>query len=73
MEVKDETPEEVEVVVDVKEEAKVESKTENTQKTKANDEIVSKLKELAELKEMGVITEDEFNEMKKRLIENFYK
>lgn len=74
VEVKDTTPEEVEVVVDVKEEkAEIETKEVDTQKTKANNEIVGKLKELAELKEMGVITEEEFNEMKKRLIENFYK
>jgi uncharacterized protein (DUF697 family) len=73
VELKDDTPEEVEVVVDVKEEPKNEAKASNTEKTKANDEIVNKLKELAELKEMGVITEEEFNEMKKRLIENFYK
>jgi uncharacterized protein (DUF697 family) len=37
----------------------------------ANSEIVSKLKELAELKEMGVITEEEFAQMKARLIENY--
>jgi uncharacterized protein (DUF697 family) len=37
----------------------------------ANSEIVNKLKELAELKEMGVITEEEFTQMKARLIENY--
>lgn len=37
----------------------------------ANSEIVRKLKELAELKEMGVIDEQEFAQMKKRLIENY--
>lgn len=36
-----------------------------------SSEIVRKLKELAELKEMGVITEDEFLQMKARLIENY--
>ena len=33
--------------------------------------IVRKLKELAELKEMGVISEEEFAQMKARLIENY--
>jgi uncharacterized protein (DUF697 family) len=33
--------------------------------------IVRKLKELAELKEMGVISDDEFAQMKARLIENY--
>ncbi len=74
VEVKDETPEEVDVVVDVKDDSsKTTTQKASSEKTKANDAIVGKLKELAELKEMGVITEDEFNEMKKRLIENFYK
>jgi len=36
-----------------------------------NSEIVRKLKELAELKEMGVIDEEEFAQMKGRLIENY--
>jgi len=36
-----------------------------------NSEIVRKLKELAELKEMGVIDDDEFAQMKARLIENY--
>lgn len=36
-----------------------------------NSEIVRKLKELAELKDMGVIDEQEFAQMKKRLIENY--
>lgn len=36
-----------------------------------NSQIITKLKELAELKEMGVITEEEFTEMKARLIENY--
>jgi uncharacterized protein (DUF697 family) len=33
--------------------------------------IVKKLKELAELKEMGVISDEEFSQMKARLIENY--
>ncbi|MCP4440527.1 MAG: DUF697 domain-containing protein [Aureispira sp.] len=36
-----------------------------------NSQIIDKLKELAELKEMGVITEEEFAQMKARLIENY--
>ena len=36
-----------------------------------NSEIVRKLKELAELKEMGVIDDDEFAQMKARLIDNY--
>lgn len=36
-----------------------------------NDAIIKKLKDLAELKEMGVITEEEFSQMKARLIENY--
>lgn len=37
----------------------------------ANSEIVRKLKELAELKDMGVIDDDEFAQMKARLIDNY--
>lgn len=68
--------EDVEVVVEVKEEqSNKESagKKEATKKEDGNSEIVRKLKELAELKEMGVISEEEFGTMKQRLIENFYK
>jgi uncharacterized protein (DUF697 family) len=36
-----------------------------------NSEVIRKLKELAELKEMGVIDEQEFAQMKARLIENY--
>jgi uncharacterized protein (DUF697 family) len=36
-------------------------------------DIVKKLKELAELKDMGVITPEEFVQMKARLLENFGK
>ena len=35
------------------------------------DIIIKKLKDLAELKDMGVITEEEFTQMKARLIENY--
>jgi len=54
---------------------KQEIKVENAKTTPANNsnssEIVAKLKELAELKEMGVISEEEFAQMKTRLIENY--
>lgn len=42
-----------------------------TSATDPNAEIVRKLKELAELKEMGVIDEQEFAQMKKRVIDNY--
>ena len=59
-------------VSNVKEEkSKTEPKAEP--KTEVNNDIVKKLKELAELKEMGVINEEEFTQMKGRLIENFGK
>jgi uncharacterized protein (DUF697 family) len=35
------------------------------------DDILSRLKELAELKNQGVISEQEFQDMKKKLIDNF--
>lgn len=75
---KDSTPEDIEVVVEVKEEepkaeAKATGKKEEPKKGDGNTEIVHKLKELAELKDMGVINEEEFAQMKQRLIENFYK
>jgi uncharacterized protein (DUF697 family) len=53
-------------------EAKQEDKKSETTKTD-NTDIVKKLKELAELKDMGVINEEEFSQMKARLIENFGK
>lgn len=36
-----------------------------------NDDIITRLKELGELKESGVITEEEFEKMKKKLIDEF--
>lgn len=68
----------MEVVVEVDEvpvemQKSTASTKEAVKKADGNTEIVSKLKELAELKEMGVITEEEFGQMKQRLIENFYK
>lgn len=38
---------------------------------KAESEVVRKLKELAELRDMGVIDEEEFSQMKKQLINNY--
>jgi len=62
------------VEVEVEVEAKKETpKTEETPANDGNEVIVKKLKELAELKDMGVIDENEFREMKARLIQNFYK
>lgn len=45
--------------------------TENTATPSANDEIIEKLKNLANLKEQGVISDEEFQAMKKKLIDNF--
>lgn len=42
-----------------------------TEEIKDSSEVVRKLKELAELKEMGVIDDEEFAQMKARLIENY--
>ena len=38
---------------------------------KSSDEILSRLKELGELKDAGIITEEEFQRMKKKLVEEF--
>ncbi len=37
----------------------------------ATEEIMDKLKKLAELKESGIITEEEFNQMKQRILDKF--
>lgn len=37
----------------------------------SNVEILDRLKELAQLKEQGILTEEEFNEMKRKLIDGF--
>lgn len=37
----------------------------------SKDEVLSKLKELADLKNQGVISEEEFQDMKKKLIDSF--
>jgi uncharacterized protein (DUF697 family) len=53
-------------------ESKTEEKVVKEEKAQPdNSEIVRKLKELAELKEMGVIDDEEFAQMKGRLIENY--
>lgn len=44
----------------------------NTAKA-SRDSVVAKLRELADLKEQGIISSDEFEEMKKKLIDNFGK
>lgn len=51
--------------------APTEKSTKEDKAQNDNSEIVRKLKELAELKEMGVIDDDEFAQMKARLIENY--
>lgn len=38
---------------------------------KATDDIIEKLKKLAELKDTGIITEEEFKDMKKRVLDKF--
>ncbi len=43
----------------------------NTSKSTGKDIIIEKLKELGHLREAGVISEEEFAEMKKKLIEGF--
>lgn len=55
-------------------EIKTEAPTQNTPPSAAEDNsavIFKKLKELAELKDMGVISEEEFAQMKSRLIANY--
>ncbi|MFK7796591.1 MAG: DUF697 domain-containing protein [Aureispira sp.] len=45
--------------------------TPKTENPKTESEIIRKLKELAELRDMGVIDEEEFSQMKKQLISNY--
>lgn len=49
------------------------SKTEETASavSKATEDIVEKLKKLSELKDAGIITAEEFGEMKKRILDKF--
>jgi uncharacterized protein (DUF697 family) len=55
------------VVEDIK---KKEDTTSNVkQNTTGNNDVVSRLRELAELKNQGIITEDEFTSMKKKILE----
>ena len=35
------------------------------------DKLVAKIKELAELKDMGILSDDEFQQMKTKIIEKF--
>ncbi|WP_233752826.1 DUF697 domain-containing protein [Flavilitoribacter nigricans] len=55
--------------------ATVEVQTETTTTTNtagsSKDEVLRKIKELADMKNQGVISEEEFQEMKKKLIEKF--
>lgn len=52
--------------------ATVEVKAETTTTaSNSKDEVLKKIKELAEMKNQGVISEEEFQEMKKKLIEKF--
>lgn len=51
-----------------KEQAKKEDKVKKADKTKTESTIVDKLKELAELKKEGLITEKEYEKMKAKLI-----
>lgn len=52
--------------------ATVEVKTETVTSTASpKDEVLKKIKELADLKNQGIISEEEFQEMKKKLIESF--
>ena len=47
-------------------------KTEKSESVEdATEEIVEKLKKLAELKTSGIITEEEFNQMKQRILDKF--
>jgi uncharacterized protein (DUF697 family) len=67
------------VAEDLKDETEPKSAASQSQEFSKEDvltnspDIVKKLKELSELKEMGVIDEEEFKQMKARLIENYYK
>lgn len=55
------------VVEDIK---KKEDTTSNVkQNTSGNNDVVSRLRELAELKNQGIITEEEFTSMKKKILE----
>lgn len=51
--------------------AQTNSSNQNDEAPLNNSEIISKLKELAELKEMGVLNEEEFMKMKTQLIKNY--
>lgn len=54
------------IVVDLEEEVAV-----ATHAQKGSVDVVTRLKELASLKDQGILTEEEFNQMKKRILEDF--
>jgi len=63
-------------VVEKEEEEKAVAETKKVAETvstvsKATDDIVEKLKKLSELKDAGIITAEEFGEMKKRILDKF--
>jgi len=63
-------------VVEKEEEEKAVAETKKVAETvstvsKATDDIVEKLKKLSELKDAGIITAEEFAEMKKRILDKF--
>lgn len=58
--------------VNIDEEDQPVQEVEPTRKA-SRDNVVAKLRELADLKEQGIISSDEFEEMKKKLIEGFGK
>ena len=60
-----------EVVIIDEEKTTTTQKAAQSKKSISRDDILKKLRELNELKEMGVIDEAEFNQMKKSLLENF--
>lgn len=48
-----------------------ENSTVNTESLNRQDKLVAKIKELAELKEIGILSDEEFQQMKAKIIENF--
>lgn len=48
-----------------------EKPAESTEKNTGSDQVLEKLRELGELRDQGTISEEEFEKMKKKLIENF--
>ena len=50
---------------------KAETSTVNTDTLNRRDQLVAKIKELAELKEIGILSDEEFQQMKAKIIESF--